>query len=248
MLLFGAIAAAPTIAELEAELGVTIVLEKEVIAVSSDERGDVRCQPPYAEDAEGFMEVLAVEGRHYGPSGLRKVGVARVMLCRELTINFRKPRKMMIDGALDVRTEQSAGAFAWGRDIYIDVFVILVGRRPAVTLHHEIFHVLDRIPDARWSALNSPDFRYGTGGIDRQHLFGQGEPSSIPGFVSEYSTASPAEDKAELYERMITAPKDIQARAKKDPILEKKMKVIREMLEELGLREEFWKRATADRD
>jgi hypothetical protein len=109
------------------------------------------------------------------------------------------------------------------------------------TLHHEVFHFVDFAEDGRldedrsWSALNPPSFLYGAGGGSLQNDAEAGRPDeSLVGFVDRYAMSGLAEDKAEVYASLVFDGSWMARRASVDPILSRKMGLIRASLRRFG--------------
>lgn len=96
-----------------------------------------------------------------------------------------------------------------------------------ITLHHELFHLLDYADDdmlyedEQWSSHNPAGFEYGYAfakdGTIRLNKAAQG-------FLNDYSQTNPAEDKAEIFSRMVVCAEEVDQRAEKDPFLKTKVR------------------------
>jgi hypothetical protein len=114
-------------------------------------------------------------------------------------------------------------------------------------IHHEFFHTLDERMgklkrDPEWTALNSPGFKYGDGG-EKMRTNGVGNLSDkFAGFLTQYGTASLAEDKAELYAHLLVDPGEVAARLKNDSVLAKKVELLKKRLQEYSsnFTPDFW--------
>ena len=100
------------------------------------------------------------------------------------------------------------------------------------TVHHEFAHLLAdnhpaNISVQSWASLNSPGFKYGSGGTDAIRAGKDGDGITIEylsqGFVEEYSKSSPDEDFATLCERMFSSDREVQKAANRFPLLRRKM-------------------------
>ncbi|HWU86431.1 MAG TPA: hypothetical protein VN253_04125 [Kofleriaceae bacterium] len=101
--------------------------------------------------------------------------------------------------------------------------------RPDATLHHEIFHLFDYAAprdgdherDPAWERLNPRTFRYGP------------KPSSETeaGFINDYAKTALAEDKASVFEYLMSYPDELCARALDDPLLMGKARLLLERIE-----------------
>ena len=100
-----------------------------------------------------------------------------------------------------------------------------------IVLHHELFHYIDysddfSYDDDGWELLNQKGFEYGEGG-DSEREWIKLEKNQI-GFINHYSTSSLAEDRAEIYQYLISCPDE--ALNNNDKIVSKKAKRIQEFL------------------
>jgi hypothetical protein len=121
-------------------------------------------------------------------------------------------------------------------------------------VHHEFFHVIDYLDDGnvyedeRWARLNPPKFGYGGGGRSARDL-----PETLlltdkfPGFLNHYSTTGVEEDKAELFANLIVDVDHVEDRAKQDPVLQDKVKLLKALLERFcpEMNDKFWQDASA---
>jgi hypothetical protein len=151
----------------------------------------------------------------YPHSFLRVAQVQRIALCHKLE---REPS-----------TEDHIAGLAEGATRRL---MVSVGRRDAAhadaTLHHEIFHLFDEATapggdhrrDPEWERINPRSFRYG-------------DPASAlqVGFVSDYARTNPAEDKASVFEYMMSFPDELCARAVDDPLLMAKARLLLSRIE-----------------
>lgn len=148
----------------------------------------------------------------YPHSFLRAARVERIALCHQLV---RIP---------DNEDERVAG-LAEG---YARRLMVSVGRtdapRAEATLHHEIFHLFDYATaaggdhrsDPAWERLNPRGFRYG-------------DPSAAlieAGFVNDYAKTAAVEDKASVFEYLMSYPAELCGRAVDDPTLMAKARLL----------------------
>lgn len=223
----------------ESETGVALFWPEESLSVTGDRGEQYGCEAPFEEELQVVLPVVIRELSQYPRAVLKKIAVTRVVFCRDLSIRFDGTRKRVVDGADDLRTEQAVPAFATYREmaIYLDAarMVRATARWKRSVVHHELFHLLDvkhperRQIDSAWRAANPPDFRYGSGGVDMQDGYGTSLRFDLPGFTEAYATASIEEDKAKLYDRLLTDPALSQL-AKKDEYVRKKLGILKQML------------------
>jgi formylglycine-generating enzyme required for sulfatase activity len=99
--------------------------------------------------------------------------------------------------------------------------------------HHEVFHFVDGADgrtafDKPWRQLNGPEMRY------RPFTWYRLEEGHHPGFVSAYSTRTPAEDKSEIFTWLMIRPDDLAAKAAADPVIAAKVDAIKKMVREFN--------------
>lgn len=116
-------------------------------------------------------------------------------------------------------------------------------------IHHEFFHMVDHSDDGiikrdeEWQAVNPEGFRYGPGGwIYQDDAQAHVASVDVPGFLNRYSTSGVEEDKAEVFAHMMVAYKAIQVQSKKDPVLAKKVVMMKERIRHLcgDMDDAFW--------
>ncbi len=239
----------------ESATGVVLEWSNETLSVSGNRGEAYGCDAPFEEELEIAIERVIRELSHYSRPVLKKIGLTKIVFCRDLSIRFGGTRERTVDGAEDRRTEQAVAAFATHREmaIYLDAarFVRATDRWKRSVVHHELFHLLDvrhperRQLDAAWQAANPPNFHYGSGGVDMQDGYGTSLRMDLPGFTEAYATASIEEDKAKLYDRLLTDPALAQL-AKKDGHVRKKLALLKQMLKRFAPElDEAWLRKTA---
>ncbi len=109
-----------------------------------------------------------------------------------------------------------------------------------LTLHHEIFHLIDRAilgqfarQDPGWLRLNGPAFKgyqVGDGWNWMAKQNGQPKPVADKGFVTPYSMSSVQEDKAEVYALLMEDPAALAKLAQSDPIIRAKADRIKQLV------------------
>ena len=91
-------------------------------------------------------------------------------------------------------------------------------------IHHEFFHYVDFIDDGtydepKWNKLNYPGFKYGKGGAYEREW--KPLDPETKGFLNFYSTTGIEEDKAEVFQYLMSFPEE--AFAYKDMIINNKI-------------------------
>ena len=121
------------------------------------------------------------------------------------------------------------------------------------TIHHEIYHLIDRIStnnqmdnDPEWSALNPPGFIYMGVGPASNNTF---PDDSVTGFVSTYARSSPYEDKGETFGYMMSNPSHMAFRCASDPCLSAKVAMIKRRVQAFcpEMNGDFWGYVTTHR-
>jgi hypothetical protein len=116
------------------------------------------------------------------------------------------------------------------------------GQQPfkSITMHHEIFHLIDRAilgqfakQDLGWARLNGPGFKGYQSGDGWKWMAnqqpGKGKPPPESGFVSPYSMSSIQEDKAEVFAHLMEDPAALGALAEKDPVIRAKVERMKQL-------------------
>jgi hypothetical protein len=162
----------------------------------------------------------------YPDALLKRIKLHRIVLCDDLSFNATPCFSF---------TDVERGS------IYMKVQEGVSGERIRWTIHHELFHQLDYAgdgrldPDPAWESLNPLGFRY-AGNVEGL----QTDPDAarmdtgVKGFVNRYATASPTEDKAELYALLAVEPEEARRRLADDEVLRRKATRIRRMVEAFG--------------
>jgi len=99
--------------------------------------------------------------------------------------------------------------------------------------------------DPVWSQLNTKGFSYGLHGFDNVYEQSSTKVTNrFPGFISSYSLLNVAEDKAEVFSRMMLNLHEMECRAKDDAILGKKMDRLKLLVKEFSadVDDQFWQK------
>lgn len=168
------------------------------------------------------------------PAGIMaKANVAKIVFCEKLSLDGQIRAAVP---AFDLNTmdfDPALGAYApsYQRGV----------------IHHEFFHMMDfRMgkfkSDPEWLALNSKEFKYGSGGKNMRTEGAGNLTADIPGFLTPYATTALEEDKAELCSHLIVSTKVVMDRAAKDPILAAKVALLKKRMESYdpGFNAYFW--------
>ncbi len=167
--------------------------------------GSRSARVPTRNELERAALPILEELSKYPEETLRWLRVARLVLCADLREGER-PLHGYVSGSVII-LDVSCTSDVCFRE----------------TIHHEIFHVIDRfgIDESRWQALNLQSFRYSA--------YAAAMVGELPyGFVSRYSMTAPGEDRAEIFGLMMTDPLWFRDLCELDPVLEIKAEVMRE--------------------
>ncbi len=161
----------------------------------------------------------------YPPGLLKRLGLKTIYVVNDLVVDGTDAAAIVLpeEGSLYIET-----VFPW-RNVYL-----------ASTLHHEIYHLIDRKDghlndDKKWCALNPKSFTYG------EEFDGQ------DGFFTEYSAFDMAEDKAELFSSLVMFENLVWQKCKTDVVLAKKVALIKQRTAKASsgrCSEAFWERAS----
>jgi hypothetical protein len=208
--------------DIERLLGLDVVTATTDVAIETP-WGTLAGKPATAKQIDRYLRLLGVELAKYPRELIDRIGLRRVVLCRDLRLG-KQPR-----AAVPLRDHGS---------MHFDVVVGDYSRDyQRIVVHHELMHVIDERDDDQlyvdpaWAALNEPQFRYGSGGINAQN-----DPNAslhttrVAGFLTSYSTSAIEEDKAELFARLMVEPGYVARRADVDPILRSKVARLKQLL------------------
>ncbi len=189
-----------------------------------------------------YAGLFAEEFSLYPPAVIRRAGIARVVICRDLALGEQRRAAIPHFGGSTLFLDAVRG-------IHIPIYLRRV-------LHHELFHMIDYrddgdlYSDKEWEALNPKWFHYGHGGVSAQN-----DPMSsvlsdrYPGFLNSYSKTGVEEDKAEVFSNLMVEPAYVARRCQTDPVLRAKAAAIRRLLKRFcpDVDERFWVRVAAFR-
>lgn len=227
------------LAEVAKSYSIEIVTDSPTFPVKLSD-SDIQGKPAEKSALEAYVPTFVSEFSLYPKELIARAKLKRVVLCEGLALS----------GQL------RAAVPDWEHDtLYLDVSR---GRTSKLyqnrVLHHEFFHFLDYKDDGKvyrdddWAKLNSPGFKYGSGGAKVQDNRKTGVPTTeYAGFVDHYATTGVEEDKAETFTYMITDAAYLAERCKAEPVLAAKVSRIRELMAKFcpKMGEAFWQRAAA---
>ncbi len=182
-------------------------------------------------DMEGYGPILISEFSLYPKSLIRKSGLKRIIVCRDLWMESEGVRQN-VSGAMDYDQKTMILCASYTlKDNSRD--------KQRRVLHHVFFHFLDAAmglagEHPEWGALNPEGFKYGDygrGGIhDRSPEAGL-LSEEYPGFLNKYSTGYLADDKANIFAYMMVLYDYVEGRAKKNRVIGSKMEMMKSLLQ-----------------
>jgi hypothetical protein len=187
----------------------------------------VRCEVARRDNTAGIEPTLidsaAITFAMYPPALLTATHVEHVALCRRIEVadgDMSAAGMALLD---QHRILVSVGAFEQlSHDLTIDRVI-----------HHELFHLLDYAgehyyADREWLGLNPPKFAY----VDPEMQYRDRDLATARpfGFVRSYATQNEAEDRASTFELVFAQPAELCAIAAKDPIVAKKVALIKKRI------------------
>jgi hypothetical protein len=184
----------------------------ESTACAESKRRCMRCQLLGESDAlpsTALDEIVAAFAR-YPAQVLETSNIKHVVLCRKLAAGAKE-----MDGLADPAA----------RVLFVSVNSLLEMRvgfdtgRLAETVHHEVFHLMDRnqVIDDEWHGLNASGFVYAS--REDQH-------ARPEGFVNAYAATNPVEDRASVFQFLMSRPDELCALANSDPIVAAKTRLL----------------------
>jgi len=218
------------------ELGASYGFKVDIPSTSLHWQGagySVKAEPTPQLALDKYAPLFAAEWKLYPPSFVKKSKVNSITFCVSLSLNeqFRAAVPAYDGDRMFYDTSMGAVNSNYQRNV----------------IHHEYFHYIDQrqkllYVDPEWAALNPPDFKYGTGGAQMRTSGVGALTDKIPGFLTLYATAGVEEDKAELFSHMIVDGEYVAARAKVDPVIGKKVELLKKRLRnyDSAMGEEFW--------
>lgn len=205
--------------ELFKRLGMTLFIPKEIyklVTFSFDLTGN----PATEDDLDAYTPLFLMEWWIYGKSFIKQSKLDKIILLHD------------IKHVTSEKTQDRAGCPDYNntRSIILSVKETNIAYI-RIVLHHEFFHYIDYADDFSydddgWEELNEEGFTYGEGG-DTEREWIKLEKDAI-GFINHYSTSALEEDRAEIYQYLISCPDE--ALNNNDYIVSNKAKRMQEFL------------------
>ena len=183
--------------QLFTRLGLELVIpenKSNLRAISFEIDGD----PPTQSDLDCYTPILFLEFWIYGKSFIKKSKLKKIILLHN--INYTNSEG----------TQDRAGCPEY--DLTKSITFAIREKNIAyirIVLHHELFHFIDYaddqdFDDEGWEKLNQKDFEYGEGGNTEREWIKLDK--NVMGFINHYSTSALEEDRAEIYQYLISCP------------------------------------------
>ena len=205
--------------ELFNRLNIELVIPEEKFTFSCPSF-DIEGNPPTNSDLDCYTPLLFMEFWIYGKSFVKKSKLKKINLLHNIEYTNSEYTQERA-GCPEYETSRSITFAIHERNLaYI-----------RIVLHHEFFHYIDYADDFNydddgWDELNQKGFEYGDGG-DSEREWIKLEKNQI-GFINHYSTTALEEDRAEIYQYLISCPDE--ALNNNDIIVSKKAKRIQNFL------------------
>lgn len=199
--------------------------------------GAITGSPPAENSLKKYRPLFITEFGRYPKKLVAVTRLKRVVLCENLRFAGQR-RNAIPDFEHDT--------------LYLDVK--RGGNNPKylrAVIHHEYFHIIDFRDDGKvyrdpqWAALNSPKFKYGSGGKNAQQLSNTSVLTErFAGFLNHYSTTGVEEDKAEIFAHLLVNPDYVARRSASDGVLKSKVTRMKSMMRRFcdDVDETFWRR------
>jgi hypothetical protein len=225
------------IASLEKDYRLEIIPAKNNFLVKS-RWGSTWGRAPSANDVQKYLPLLVRELRVYPAELLKKAGIKRIVLCEDLGFDrqYRNAVPDFLNETYYLEIKRGANN----------------PRYLSLVFHHDLFHFIDLRDDGqlyrdeRWSSLNPPTFKYGTGGRNAQTQKSTSVlTDQYPGHLNHYSTTGVEEDKAEVYAHLLMNAAYLETRIAKDDVLRRKVERMKELMKAFcpECDEAFWSKS-----
>ena len=205
--------------ELFSRLGIELNIPSDIFYLDSP-TFELEGKPPTNSDLDCYTPLLFMEFWIYGKSFIKKSKLKKINLLHNIKYTDSEGTQDK-KGCPDYEGSKSISYAINEQNLaYI-----------RIVLHHEFFHYIDYADDLNyeddgWEDLNQKGFEYGEGG-DSERVWIKLEKDK-KGFINHYSTTALEEDRAEIYQYLISCPDE--ALNNNDIIVSKKAKRIQEFL------------------
>ena len=177
---------------------------------------NINCFNSTKQDLKKKYVIIEKNLGRYSKDFLKKINLKYIVLCEDLSISGIRtagiPDNVMKTLIVDIKFNEK----------YFER-----------VLHHEVFHIINDtfkeiFDENTWSSFNPKEFRYAECSTCTKKI-GLETYSNPNGFITEYSQSTASEDMAEVFSHLMygNLPNKI------DPILEKKIKFIKNALSKI---------------
>ena len=178
---------------------------------------NVKCFNSNIKNIDEKYKIILNNFKRYSSDFLKKINLKYIVLCEDLSVSGINsagvPNHKMRTLIIDIK---------FNKDHFERV------------IHHEIFHIINEgykhyFKKNVWKNYNNAIFKYAECSTcsDRLNLLLY---EKTKGFLTEYSMSTPSEDMAEVFSFLMTDKTNIENKAIKDSILNKKITFIKENL------------------
>ena len=178
---------------------------------------NVKCFNSNIKNIDEKYKIILNNFKRYSSDFLKKINLKYIVLCEDLSVSGINsagvPNHKMKTLIIDIK---------FNKDHFERV------------IHHEIFHIINEgykhyFKKNVWKNYNNATFKYAECSTcsDRLNLLLY---EKTKGFLTEYSMSTPSEDMAEVFSFLMTDKTNIENKAIKDSILNKKINFIKENL------------------
>ena len=177
---------------------------------------NIACSNSDKETYDQKFQIIFKNLNRYSAEFLKKINLKYIVMCENLSISGINtagiPDHVMKTLIIDLKFNEK----------YFERVI-----------HHELFHIIndgfkDLFNEEEWKKFNDPNFKYADCSTCSKNL-GLDTYKNTNGFFTEYSMTIPSEDMAEVYSHLISG----NYKTSKDKILNKKIKFIKDKLNEI---------------
>jgi len=177
---------------------------------------NIACSNSDKKTYEQKFQIIFKNLNRYSTEFLKKINLKYIVMCENLSISGINtagiPDHLMKTLIIDLKFNEK----------YFERII-----------HHELFHIIndgfkDLFNEEEWKKFNNPNFKYADCSTCSKNL-GLDTYKNTNGFFTEYSMTIASEDMAEVYSHLISG----NYKASSDKILNKKIKFIKDKLNEI---------------
>ena len=187
---------------------------------------NINCFKSSKQDLDKKYKIIEKNLNRYSQNFLKKINLKYIVMCEDLSISGINtagiPDNIMKTLIVDIKFN----------DKYFER-----------VLHHEVFHIIEHnfnkyFLNISWSDLNSKEFKYSACSTCSNN-YSLEKIYNSKGFVSEYAKSTISEDMAETFSFMMSDNNLILDMIIKDEILNKKVRIIENIVKKLDVKHQF---------